>query len=187
MHLSLPLLQSWLPSPEPGFFPGTARFSWSDGLLRLEAVFAGGDPASRATGHGQRLWELGDVAELFVQRAGDHSYREYQFSPNGFTLSLRYPDLTGVAALRSGSRKLEDFLTGEIPSVKSSATPGEWVLNLEVPLPASPGERFRVSCCRYDYPDPSCSGKPVISSTSPHPVRDFHRPQDWREFVPVSG
>jgi hypothetical protein len=178
--MELPLLQSWLPEPEPGFLPGVARFSWAHGVLRLEARFTGHALRSRSTAHGQRLWELGDVAELFVQKVGEESYREYQVSPNGFTLALCYPDLTGVGAVRSGSRTLEDFLTGEIPSVESTTTPEGWSVSLEVPLPASPGERFRVSCCRYAYPK---EGSAIISSTSLHPVRDFHRPQDWAEFV----
>jgi hypothetical protein len=178
--MELPLLQSWLPAPEPGFLPGMARFSLAHGVLRLEVGFTVHAPTSRATGHGQRLWELGDVAELFVQKVGEESYREYQVSPNGFTLALCYPDLTGVAAVRSGSRTLGDFLTGEIPSVESTTTPEGWSVSLEVPLPASPGERFRVSCCRYSYPK---EGSPIISSTSLHPVRDFHRPQDWAEFA----
>jgi hypothetical protein len=178
--MKLPLLQSWLPAPEPGFLPGMACFSWADGVLRLVAGFTGHAPSSRATAHGQRLWELGDVAELFVQKVGEESYREYQVSPNGFTLALCYPDLTGVAAVRSGSRTLEDFLAGEIPSVQSATTQEGWSVSVEIPLPASPGERFRVSCCRYDYP---MDGSAIISSTSLHPVRDFHRPQDWAEFV----
>lgn len=182
--MELPLLQSWLPAPEPGFLPGMARFSWADGVLRLEAKFTGHANKSRATAHGQRLWELGDVAELFVQKVGEESYHEYQVSPNGFTLALHYLDLTGVAEVRSGSRTLEDFLSGEIPSVESTTTADGWSVSLEVPLPSSPGERFRVSCCRYAYPK---ENSVIISSTSPHPVRDFHRPQDWREFVPVAG
>ena len=182
--MDLPLLQLWLPTPEPGFLPGMARFSWADELLRMEARFQGTAPTSRATAHGQRLWELGDVAELFVQKLGEESYREYQVSPNGFTIGLHYPDLTGVAEVRSGTKNLEDFLTGEIPSVDSTTTADGWSVSLEVPLAASLGERFRVSCCRYAYPKESSA---IISSTSPHPVRDFHRPQDWREFVPVAG
>ena len=178
--MELPLLQSWLPVPEPGFFPGSARFSWADGALRLEAEFTGHAPASRATAHGQRLWELGDVAELFVQQVGEESYREYQVSPNGFTLALRYPDLNGVAEVRSGSRTMAEFLTGEIPSFESTTTPEGWSVSLKIPLPASSGDRFRVSCCRYAYPK---EGSAIISSTSPHPVRDFHRPQDWAEFM----
>ena len=182
--MELHLLQSWLPKPDPGFLPGVARFLWSDGVLRLEAGFTGHAPKSRATAHGQHLWELGDVAELFVQKAGEESYREYQVSPNGFTLALYYPGLNGVSAVRSGSKTLEDFLTGEIPSVESTTTAEGWSVSIEIPLPASEGECFRVSCCRYDYPE---EGSAIISSTSLHPVRDFHRPQDWREFVPVAG
>jgi hypothetical protein len=178
--MELPLLQSWLPAPEPGFLPGMARFSWANGVLRVKVEFTGHTPKSRATVHGQCLWELGDVAELFVQKVGEESYREYQASPNGFTLALHYPDLTGVAEVRSGSRTMADFLTGEIPSVESTTTPEGWSVSLEIPLPASTGERFRVSCCRYAYPN---KGSAIISSTSLHPVRDFHRPQDWAEFV----
>lgn len=174
--MELPLLQSWLPEPEPGFLPGKATFSRAGSHLVLEADFIGKEPFSRATAHGQRLWEQGDVAELFVQKIGEESYREYQVSPNGFTLALHYPDLNGVAAVRSGLKKLEDFLTGEIPSAECTTTAAGWRVLLRIPLPASPGDRFSVSCCRYGYP---ANGAAVISSTSPHPVRDFHRPQDW--------
>jgi hypothetical protein len=182
--MQLPLLQSWLSAPEPGFLAGLARFSWSNGVLRLEAAFTGHAPSSRATGHGQRLWELGDVTELFVQKLGEESYSEYQVSPNGFTMALRYPDLTGVASVRSGSKALEDFLTKEIPSVDITTTAEGWSVSLKIPLPVSSGERFRVSCCRYAYPK---EGSPIISSTSLHPVRDFHRPQDWSVFDPMAG
>ena len=148
--MELPLLQSWLPATEPGFRPGIAHFSWTDGVLRLETGFMGHAPASRATEHGQRLWELGDVAELFVQKIGEESYREYQVSPNGFTLALRYPDLSGVAAVRSGSRKLEEFFTGEIPSASIAITAEGWNASFGIPLPSSPGERsippFRGDC-----------------------------------------
>jgi hypothetical protein len=115
-----------------------ARFSWADGVLLLEAKFTGHAPKSRATAHGQHLWELGDVAELFVQKVGEESYHEYQVSPNGFTLALHYPDLTGVAKARSGSRTLEDFLSGEIPSVECTTTADGWSVSMEVPLPTSP-------------------------------------------------
>lgn len=182
--MELPLLQSWLPAPEPVFFPGVARFSWADGVLRLEARFTGHTPTSRATVHGQRLWELGDVVELFVQREGEPGYREYQVAPNGFTLALHYPDISCVATVRSGERRMEEFLVNEVPTVQITMTDEGWEVLMSIPLKASPGEKFRVSCCRYDEGE---GRKAVISSTSPHPVRDFHRPQDWREFVPVAG
>lgn len=184
MQLHLPLTQSWLPEAEPGFLPGTVNFSWANGQLLLCADLVDEEVITAATAHGERLWELGDVVELFVQRVGEESYSEYQVAPNGCTLALRYPDLSGVAAVRSGKRSMEEFLSGKIPEVSVTLTEAGWKVSLAVPLPASPGDLFRVSCCRYDHlPE----GSPVISSTSDHPVRDFHRPQDWREYVPVAG
>ena len=88
--------------------------------------------------------------------------------------------LHSVAAVRSGERRMEEFLGNEIPKAKISRSAEGWSVSLSLPLTASPGDRIRVSCCRYDY---GSSRAPIISSTSPHPVRDFHRPQDWREIV----
>lgn len=182
--MKLPLVQSWLTEPEAAFLPGRAEISWTKGKLHLRADLIAEEVITTATAHGQRLWEHGDVIELFVQRVGEKGYHEYQVSPNGFTLALRYPDISCVASVRSGERRMEEFLTGEIPKSEVSLTEEGWGVSLSIPLPASPGERFRLSCCRYDA---GTGRPPVISSTSPHPVRDFHRPQDWREFVPVAG
>lgn len=184
MSLSLPLLQSWLQEPEYGFRPGMAMFSWSDGRLHLQADLVGKAAGTTASAHGQKLWEHGDVVELFLQREGDEDYREYQVAPNGFTLALHYPDISCVADVRSGKRCMDEFLADEIPTVQITTTGDGWRVLLSVPLMAAAGERFRVSCCRYDA---GAGSPPVISSTSPHPVRDFHRPRDWREFIPVAG
>lgn len=182
--IKLPLLQSWLAESDGDFLPGVATFSWSDGKLHLKAELIDNALSTTATAHGQKLWELGDVVELFIQKVGEPDYREYQVAPNGFTLALHYPDISCVAAVRSGERRMEEFLSKEIPTAQISIIPKGWEILLSVPLEASPGEMFRVSCCRYD----AAEGRPaVISSTSIHPVRDFHRPQDWREFVPVAG
>ena len=180
--MEFPLIQSWLPQQEEGFRPGLATFSYSDGKLHLKAELFDEDVSSTATNHGQKLWEHGDVVELFIQKEGESGYREYQVAPNGFTLALHYPEISCVADVRSGERDMEQFLTKEIPATKITLTPEGWEVLLSVHLTALPGEKFRVSCCRYDATQ---GGKAVISSTSPHPVRDFHRPQDWREFIPV--
>lgn len=181
--MELPLTQSWLPQLEKGFRPGMATFSYSDGKLHLKAELIDEEVGSSATAHGQKLWEHGDVVELFIQKEGEEGYWEFQVAPNGFTLALHYPDITCVAAVRNKERQMEEFLTKEIPAVTITMTPEGWKVLLSISLPASPGEKLRVSCCRYDAGE---GRPPVISSTSPHPVRDFHRPRDWREFVPVA-
>ena len=184
MHLTLPLAQSWLPKSEEGFRPGTADFTWSNERLVLVADLEDDEVVTTASAHQQRLWEHGDVLELFVQRVGESGYREYQVSPNGFTLALSYPDLSGVAAVRSGERQIDEFFSRD-PSDASFMAQAEltatgWRARLSIPLSGSPGEGIRVSCCRYDA---GAGRSHIISSTSPHPVRDFHRPQDWREMI----
>lgn len=176
----LSLTQSWLLKPEEGFQPAYADVSWQEGVLHLRVEVTDKEVFTTASSHGERLWEHGDVIELFFQRFGESSYREYQVSPNGFTLALHYPDISCVASVRRGERPMQEFLVREIPKTEVSPTEEGWILSLSIPLPAAPGERLRVSCCRYDA---GPGRPPVISSTSPHPVRDFHRPQDWREML----
>ena len=182
--MKLPLLQAWLPTPEFGFLPGTACFAWKDGKLELTVDLTDQDVITTATASQQRLWELGDVVELFVQRIGESAYREYQVTPNGFSLALSYPDPSGVAAVRSGKRQIDEFFS-EGSSDASFMAQGEltatgWKAYFSIPVVGSLGDRIRVSCCRYDA---GRERSPIISSTSHHLVRDFHRPQDWREMI----
>jgi len=178
--VELPLTQSWLPEVEPGFQQGHTSFIWRDGILLVSADLNDSNVQTTATSHGQRLWEHGDVAELFVQRIGEDSYREYQLSPNGFTLDLIYPDLSGVAAVRSGERKIEDFFSETNFEARAELLATGWIARFSIPLRGSPGDRIRISCCRYDASE---GRAPIISSTSSHTIRDFHRPQEWREFI----
>jgi len=178
--MQLPLTQSWLPEVEQGFQQGHARFFWKDGILEVSADLNDSNVQTTATSHGQRLWEHGDVAELFVQRIGEDYYKEYQLSPNGFTLALSYPDLSGVAAVRSGERKIEDFFSERNFEARAELIATGWMARFSIPLSGSPGDRIRINCCRYDAAEDRA---PIISSTSHHTIRDFHRPQEWREFV----
>ena len=176
--------QSWLPKPEVDFRPGTARVSCHEGVLKLEAELIDEEVITTATNHQQRLWEHGDVVELFVQSIGTSDYFEYQIAPNGLTLSLHYPDISYVSAIRGGYLQMEEFLTSSPLEAKAMKTNEGWSCLLTVPIPVQPTGRIGVSCCRYD----AASGRPpVISSTSPHLVRDFHRPQEWREITVVKN
>ena len=177
-------MQPWLSEPESGFEPGTANISWRDGKLNLLVELLDDEVITSANAHQQRLWELGDVVELFVQRAGEECYEEYQIAPNGMTLALRYPDPFCVEGIRKGTRRIEEFfyqLPLETNTWKSNFG---WGASIAVPLTSSHGDRVRFSCGRYDA---SPARTPIISSTSLHPVRDFHRPQDWREIILVEG
>lgn len=175
----IPFAQSWLAALEPDFHPGKVQISWNDEKLQLLAELIDEELITTATENQQRLWEKGDVVEFFVQLPGQSGYYEYQISPNGLTLALFYPDLSGVAEIRSGTKNLDDFLTHPPPDANAWKTDNGWNARIILPLPAAPGSRLRVSCGRYDA---GTGRAPIISSTSPHPVRDFHRPQEWMEL-----
>lgn len=178
--------QAWLPESEPGFRPASARIDRDSASVRIVADMISDRVGSKASAHGERLWEQGDVLEVFIGDVSGGGYREYQIAPNGFTLSLRYPDISCIGEVRRGTRRLGEFLTDGPPEARAALTQGGWQATLVIPVPApatGTGKRaFRLSCCRYDH---GAGGLPVLSSTSPHPVRDFHRPRDWREILPV--
>jgi hypothetical protein len=172
--------QSWLPKQEKDFRPGSVLVSLNDEKLHLHAVLIDEEVMTQASANQQRLWELGDVLELFVQRLGENGYTEYQIAPNGLTLALYYPDPACVAEVRAGVRPLEEFLTDTPPQTQVSTTPLGWNVSLMIPLQKSPSHRLRIHCGRYDY---GSDRPPIISSTSPLTVCDFHRPEDWREVI----
>jgi hypothetical protein len=172
--------QAWLSKSELGFRPGVAQIEWDRGQLRLLVEMSDDEVGTTASANQQRLWEHGDVLEFFIQRFGNEDYYEYQISPNSFTLALHYPDTTSVTAMRNGSRTLEEFFTDKPLEARAVMTPTGWNAMLCIPLPARRGDIIRVSCSRYDY---GTGRSPILSSTSPHPILDFHRSQDWREIV----
>lgn len=172
MHLSF--TQSWLQKPEALFHPGTVEVTLLKDSLLFHSTLIQKKAGTSATAHQQRLWELGDVVELFLQQIGAEDYYEYQIAPNGLMLALHYPDHNAVTAVRSGERHMEDFLA-DLPNDGTASTAADgWCASLTVPVT---GKRFRFNCGRYDY----CEGStPVISSTSPLTKRDFHRVQEWK-------
>ena len=172
------------PEPEEGFQPGTASITWGNGILYVSIDFTDDDVMTTASAHQQRLWEHGDVAELFVQKVGEIGYDEYQVSPNGFSLGLHYPNISCVASVRSGELDLEEFFSKSSFKATAVITDSGWRADFAIPLPCSPSHRILISCCRYD----AAKGRTaIISSTSPHPVRDFHRPQEWHTINPETN
>ena len=175
MHFS----QAWLAEQEQGFRPGIALISWSQGELHLKVDLIDDEVMTTATAHQQRLWEQGDVVEFFVQRVGKPDYHEYHLAPNGLTLALHFPDSSCVASVRSGGRRMEEFLTVLPRRAEVLKTLQGWNASFSIPLDGASGDRILVSCSRYDA---GTGRNPILSSTSPHTVCDFHRTQDWREL-----
>ena len=165
--------QPWLSEPEPDFHSGSVEIRQEGGILHLQTDFSQSLIQTKATAHQQRLWELGDVLEFFVQRVGDDDYYEYQIAPNGMMMALHYPNRHAVSAVRKGECQMEEYLC-DLPLEGSAiVTPAGWHASLTIP---APGEQFRVNCGRYDC---SSGPTPVVSCTAPLTKRDFHRTEEW--------
>jgi len=178
--------QAWRSEPEPAFAPGVVRTGWRDRSLFVFAELTDFDIFTNATGHNQRLWEIGDAFEVFLCPAGQEAYAEFQVAPNNLQLQLHFPD----AGWRGRVSKEDAVLKALMPphSFRSrtwvEAGARQWCVLAEIPSAsvceeARPieGDLWRFSFSRYDHTRGSQS--PVISSTSPHPVPAFHRQQEW--------
>jgi len=178
--------QAWLAVSEADFTPANVRVGWRSDSLLVFAELEDADICTRATASNQRMWELGDVLEMFLAPENSGSYVEFHVTPNNMRLQLRFPD---TAALRQAQAAncFDDFLLPDgVFSSRSWVQPknNKWLVYAEIPAVAVcgldrplAGGRWRFSFSRYDH---ICGrSEPIISSTSPHAVADFHRRQEW--------
>jgi len=176
--------QSWLTRPEADFAPAEVCTGWRDESLWILAELTDRDIVTRATGHNQRFWELGDVFEVFLRAEPVEAYLELQVTPDNHRLQLRYANRAALDRARASGRLDEALIPGEAFRSTTWIGPGRWTVLAEVPasvVNSAPGplagQRWRFSFSRYDYSRERA--EPVISSTSPHPRADFHRQEDW--------
>lgn len=166
------LAQSWRPHTEPLFRPGLVRLAWQPAFLLVVADLVDEEVLTGATADNQRMWELGDVFEMFVKAEGRDDYVELHATPNGRRLHLRFP---GARAADPAAFHAE-----------ASIAPDGWRVTARIPAGVAgldcyrAGLALRASFCRYDA---GTGTPPVLSSTSPHPVPSFHRPDEWPRIV----
>ena len=186
----LPLLQAWRESPEEGFRPGTVRVGTRGGALWILAELADDDIFNPVTAFNDPAFLKGDAFEMFFAPEGQSSYREFHVTPANARLQLRFPRPGAARELPcDAGDPLGPFKVAE-PLFESwtDAGAGRWSVLARVPLAsigekenASPQRRggavIRCSFCRYDWT--RGVDRPVLSSTSPHPVCDFHRIAEW--------
>jgi hypothetical protein len=183
------LRQAWLPSPQEGFRPGIVRLGWQESTIIVAASLDDDRIFTRATADHQRLWELGDVFEIFLRDAERDDYFELHIAPGDKRLQLHFPSRQTVADLRSGHGRLNDFITRQsLFDFRARTSAGKW--DILVWIPASSlglkvsrltGRSLFASFSRYDYS--SDGGPAVLSSTSAHPTPDFHRQEEWISLI----
>jgi hypothetical protein len=180
------LRQAWRAQPDPGFLPATVRAGWRGDSLHLLAEIEDAGIFTRATAHNQRMWELGDVIEIFLQPAGAPGYIELHVTPNNFRLQLRFPDTATLRAAQAENRFEHLFLPSDAFTSRTWTQPEQqrWWVHAEIPAalvggaPALAGqEQWRFSFSRYDFV-PSDGGV-ILSSSSYHVRPDFHRREEW--------
>lgn len=192
---TLVFAQTWLAIPHPKFQPGIVRLGvyddavWVWAQLQDRAMVTISEPLQ------QPVFLGGDVFEVFVQVHGSADYQELHVSPANQRLQLHYSDTVSVSEVRArfaandpdplAIARVEYPLFESWTWIDSNRT--RWSVLMRIPLtsliPSGSPDALRISCCRYDRD--TAGGDPVISSTSPHPVADFHRPSEWCEvFLP---
>lgn len=184
--------QSWLESSARNFPGGTVQLGWQGNRLYYFAQLEDQEVYTTATEQNQRLWELGDVLEIFVGIYGQPGYLEYHTAPNGLTLQLYFADAEALAA-SSGPEGFKRCVREDPASsslVFQRANGWEvlgWISAESLGLPPGSdlaGQVLDISFGRYDYSRNEES--PVLSSTSDLSKLSFHRRAEWRTVRLVS-
>jgi hypothetical protein len=172
--------QAWLEAPEADFLAAEIRVGWTSTSRLVRADLPDRDIFTQATGSNQRMWELGDVFEIFLQAADRSDYVELHVTPPNFRLQLHFQSVGKPAT------QLDDGVFTSY--VKIDATKQKWTVYAEIPARIvsgrdhiRPEESWYFSFSRYDA---SCDGRPpVLSSTSPHQALNFHRIHEWGNLI----
>ncbi|MDX2079845.1 MAG: hypothetical protein SFU53_03605 [Terrimicrobiaceae bacterium] len=178
--------QGWRDEEDEGLRAGTVRLAWEPGALWVMAELVDDEIWSTATADSQRLWEMGDVFEMFLQVEGRDDYVEMHVAPHGFRMHLRL-DTEMFRAMANEEREFDGALVRPPAfEAKTLVLDGQWVVEARVPASEvhpngriSPGDRWLASFCRYDA---RAEGSAVLSSTSPHRICGFHRRAEWRSI-----
>ncbi len=180
------LAQAWHENREPDFAPATVRVGWNGDFLLLFAELIDADIHNKATRLNEKLWELGDVLEVFLRPADQSAYLEFHVSPENQRLQLRFADATQVSEIRKTGSVDRFLIPGNAFHSATWVEPENkrWFVFARIPSKSvcdNPrplkGSQWHFSFSRYDYT--RGREKPVISSTSPHTVPNFHHQHEW--------
>lgn len=182
--------QAWRAEPEPGFRPMRVKAGWTREALYVYAEIEDADIFNPETQFNAMSFLTGDVFEIFLRPAGQEAYFEIHVTPENQKLQLRFPSARALAEPRAEPGLPAAWYIGQrvIESrVRVNAAAERWELVAEIPFDLvceasrpKPGTRWRFSFSRYDYT--RGQERPILSSTSPHAVVNFHRQAEWGEL-----
>lgn len=193
----LSLTQSWLPQPEPRFQPASASMAWTPSHLYIYVELADIDIFNTTQGLNQPANQNGDIVEILLRPTKGDAYFEFQVTPHNQILQLRFPSRQSIADFRRSGGTIESLIARyavPVPLIETQTwlAPEEnrWSVLIKIPAsvltdagrPLSPADSLLLSIGRYDHT--RGKSEPTLSSTSPHPVRDFHRQEEWTRLSP---
>jgi hypothetical protein len=174
------LQQGWMEKPQADFLPAAVRVGWTPGGLVILAEIPDRDIFTLATAPNQKMWELGDVFEIFLQDEDRSDYVELHVTPANLRLQLRF-ETSGATPVQLSDGVFSSHVGIDSPNQR-------WSLQASVPAvlvsgrsQIQPGEVWRFSFSRYDASRDGTT--PVLSSTSPHQAINFHRNHEWGKLT----
>lgn len=179
--------QGWREDLQEGFRPAAVRTGWDDRHLLVYAELEDDDIFNPVTGYNEPAFQHGDVFEMFLRPVGQDAYFEIHVSPLNQKFQLRIPsaEIFKAPKLVPGIPPEWFIRDVEIESrVLVDLQCGCWRVLAMIPLNlvsenkrTAFGDEWCFSFCRYDY---TRGGQaPVLSSTSPHKVINYHRQEEW--------
>ena len=181
----LELLQHWTAEGQRPAQRGWGWVAYADDGLHMGTDFEEKDPFTSAERDGQRLFELGSVAEFFVHpdqsRCGE--YWEIHVTPNNKMTDVKVQDRDEFLSGKESYETARSFSSG-VKHMAEARADG-WVAQVIIPWEAfglmeapKEGAKWGFSICRYNYP-----GKledPELSSTTAHTKLSYHRIEEFR-------
>ena len=178
--------QAWREEAEADFVPAMVRTGWRGASLLVFAELTDVDIFNSATELNQLIWQLGDCLEIFLQPPGQAAYSEFHISPENQRLQFRFADAQALERVRSTGVFKPCMVEGEAFRSRTWVRPElrQWFVYAEIPATSvcdAPeplaNSSWNFSFSRYDYT--RGRKEPVISSTSPHQMPNFHRRHEW--------
>jgi len=181
----LQLRQNWADTlPEEA---GEARIGATEEGLSIVVRYEDSDIFSTATANQQKMWTLGDVAEVFIKPGLDRSdYWEIHVTPNGFLMDLHIPSRAGM---QSGEHTWEEIIAPESGTrYQVHVADGVWLAEYSIPwsafgldgIPES-GTTWQFAVCRYNYNGGLENEE--LSSTAPLEKASYHRYEDYDNLI----
>ncbi len=186
---TIPLIQNWLPTPDPAFAPAQVATAWDENYLYIYAVLTDHDIFNPVTTFNQAAHLHGDIFEILIRSAEGDAYFEFHITPHGQILQLRFPKRTSLAEFRESGQSIDTLIdTFKFPDrileAKTSIDKDRWTVLAKIPASALmsngkflAGNKLLFSFCRYDH----TRNQPdfILSSTSKYTVCSFHRQEEW--------